>query len=184
MDGQGTLAMELLEASFGLTKEELAWMAGFVDGEGAIMISRPRLGVWHLTLAVAQTSPGVLYWYKKVFGGSINFLSPEHIRAKGAVGRYTWQVIGKKARATLKVLLPFMRVKREQARIGIAFQDFYGAAAGSVLCEVKARQFQRQMRTFGGHYKREGGLNEPVCDDSLSLVPPPSGAKAEGNELE
>lgn len=159
---QQELNLQLTEVSFGLTREELAWMAGFFDGEGSICIAhtrwKGRYEIWTLQIAISQTLERILRQLQASFGGSLFCKHAKFIKAERASSIWIWTLTGKRGQMFLKTLLPFLRVKFEQAQIGIAFQDFYAVAQGSVLCSEKARDFQRQLRQFGGHYKREGDL--------------------------
>jgi hypothetical protein len=105
---------------------DLAYIAGFFDGEGSITIHHnagksPRgLSPNHtLQVSVANTDPRVIVWLRDCFGGR-TVMRP----SKVAKWRHVlqWIVRSNAAAEFLKAILPFLRMKREQAEIAIIFQ--------------------------------------------------------------
>lgn len=103
---------------------DLAWAAGFVDGEGCIqttvrMRSRNRRD-YILGLYVGQVDPRPLYRLSELFGGVV------YPKSSGPTERrpmFMWRVTGSTAEATLRALLPFLLVKREQADLALQLRD-------------------------------------------------------------
>lgn len=112
----------------------LAYTAGFIDAEGCIHVSlllpskanrrvTPR---YHLHLKVSNTDLPVLEWLKSNFGGAI---VKHHSRNESRVGNewsaaWHWQISGKSAQDCLKLILPYLKIKKQQAIAAIEFQDF------------------------------------------------------------
>lgn len=100
---------------------ELAWAAGFIDGEGCIQYRvRQRTRGRHeysLSLYVGQVDPRPLRRLQALFGGSVGLKDP----AKGESRRpiYYWRVVYATADAALRQLLPYLSVKREQAELAL-----------------------------------------------------------------
>ena len=112
-----------------MTETDLAWAAGFFDGEGSITIARnygPNLGRGlRMKIAVAQVDPAPLLKLHGMFGGCIRYhyrpTRPEHRVA------HEWTVGSRDAMRVLSLLLPYLVNKHEQARLAIAFQQGKGA---------------------------------------------------------
>lgn len=107
-----------------LTKSEIAYLAGFLDGEGCISVGAYRTQSTsatryvRVTVSIGQISVGlpILEKFKKYFGGVIHFRKSK---------RETWQdhylyyVRQNGLRVLLKTLLPHLVIKREQALLAL-----------------------------------------------------------------
>ena len=93
----------------------LEYLAGFFDGEGSI--SFERRGV--LRICVGQINPVPLRLFKQRYGGQLT-----RIRRKNPKHRdiYLWMVAAKQCVQVLQDLLPYLRVKRRQALLGLSWQ--------------------------------------------------------------
>jgi hypothetical protein len=94
---------------------ELAWAAGFFDGEGStILDARPGRKV-SLKVQVAQTEPTVLERFRKAVGvGNIN--GPYRRNEVNQADYWQFRVQGAGALDVLKALWPFLSyAKRDQA---------------------------------------------------------------------
>lgn len=100
---------------------ELAYLAGFFDGEGSISISRSGSQSSHrLHVAVGSTDEASAYWFKTTFGsGSIRHYPPH----RGNRTFYQWMASGRKAGMILRILLPHLRLKQLRARIALNLYD-------------------------------------------------------------
>lgn len=107
----------------------LDWFAGFFDGEGCITIIRGKRGPqmmsprYRLYATVSNTfKPSVLAFQAR-FGGNVyrhaRYRRDRHICWK-------WQVDAQRAGAFLRSIKNRLRVKREEAQIGLAFQTIVG----------------------------------------------------------
>lgn len=104
-----------------LSAEESSYMAGFWDGEGSIMlIGRPPAHSFGLRVTATNTCHDVLAWIRdKCNIGTVQ--AKPRMAAHHKQG-WTWQIHGEGAETFLQQLLPYLRVKREQARLALAFQ--------------------------------------------------------------
>jgi hypothetical protein len=104
------------ECPLSINREDLAWAAGFFDGEGSIIIyNREKEGRYGFRLAVGQRSRKPLEKLEKIFGGKTS-AKP---RTKDC---YYWQISAVQAKNALILMMPFLVVKSEEAEIGIKFQ--------------------------------------------------------------
>ena len=110
------------------TNEELAWAAGFIDGEGCIHIARWFPNGQHnilmsarheLRLTVGQTSREPLEKLVSLFGGHI---ISESIHSKMRRQAWKWQCSATTAIEGLEAMLPWLTVKSKQAKLALDFQ--------------------------------------------------------------
>ena len=118
-------------------KAKWGYLAGLIDGEGHISITRsdkpeyrtqrgtmklyPCPVRYGLVVAVSNTDIRLVKWLKETFGGSYNGGRPfkKHPNWKP---KYQWNVCGNKDKELfLLALLPYLVLKREQAIIALEF---------------------------------------------------------------
>lgn len=119
------------------TPTELAYLAGFFDGEGYVGISNDRpkwaKGNVYLRLRVniTQKDDTVLSMLKDIYKGTIN---------KGKDGIYKWYVDGNSAVIFLKDILPFLIIKKKQVELALEFASLQVGKSKTI--EQKNRQQQ------------------------------------------
>jgi len=120
---------------------ELAYLAGFFDGEGCVsIILNSKSGALTLTVSISQLDPRPLILCQKRFGGSLH-RERDH---RGFRTRVSWQTSSRLALAALEQLRPYLIVKGEEADIGISYQRRVMAWAGED--KQAERDFRLQMR--------------------------------------
>lgn len=97
---------------------DLAWSAGFIDGEGTITIERNKVQLLP-HISAANTDIRGPQKLKELFGGSIHKLIRTNINYSDI---YTWKVLSGKAVEVCELLLPYLVIKQEQAQFLILFQ--------------------------------------------------------------
>lgn len=105
---------------------KLGYIAGFLDGEGSIIICRSRLrkgkfyeGV-QLRVSITNTNVEVLLLLKQEFGGTIlKRKTPKPFQRKDT---YDWVVTHQKAAKFLRKIVPYLIIKKQQALLGIKLQ--------------------------------------------------------------
>lgn len=109
-----TAAQDWRRCPEGLTEADIAWLAGFFDGEGCIfaVASANRDRNYAVVVTLVQKDPTPLHWVAQHFGGWVN----------SARGIYGWRASNRLAGRFLSVVTPYLRVKREQAELALAFQ--------------------------------------------------------------
>jgi len=131
----------------------LAYCAGVVDSDGTIGIKRNSYAArvvkdctqatYSARICVRQVQPEGVAVLREAFGGSI--------RTNKGVGRgrdlFSWEVTDRLAESALRLLLPYLRIKRAQAENCIA------------LREVIARSKAARVAVGRGH---AGAAHRPI----------------------
>jgi len=113
----------------------IAYLAGIFDGEGSVYINKTSsphsLKLWErktpnyaLNCGVTNSYRGVLEIFQKLFGGSIYDRKSHQV--------YDYRIDRIMAKEMLKNLLPYLVIKKEQARIAIEFQETLFATSKEV----------------------------------------------------
>lgn len=101
------------------TETELAWAAGFIDGEAAITLTySPDWNYTGLVLRVTQSDQRPLARLVEMFGGQVR----GHF--SGVLARrshFIWMLTGPKALAVMEAVRPYLRVKDKHADVALAF---------------------------------------------------------------
>lgn len=104
-----------------------AWVAGIIDGEGSIFVmrqkrlDRERDTNYILRVSVQSTDPYMTKELKTLVPVSAEF-NVMRDKRPGCSDTLKWQLNGKNAAGFLETILPFLRVKHEQAKLAIEFQ--------------------------------------------------------------
>lgn len=99
---------------------EIAYIAGFFDGEGCVRIKKANQGgnSYYLIAHITNTNPIILKKVQDLFGG--NTRVQEKGRNKPI---YNWYITSSEANDFLKTLQPFLIEKKSQAELGIKFHE-------------------------------------------------------------
>lgn len=103
---------------------EMAWMAGIVDGEGCITISkqrregRPSLA-FRTSITISNTNLKLLEPFVKWWGGGI--YSPRQANSKWRQ-TFTWHCSNGVAVKFLESIMPYLKGKRRQAELVLEFE--------------------------------------------------------------
>lgn len=95
---------------------DIAYVAGFLDGEGYIGINKTTLQV-----KVTQCRKEVLDQLKDTFGGSISPHAWNMLRGPNNRMAWEWSCTNQKACELLEACLPFLIVKKKEAEFGVMF---------------------------------------------------------------
>jgi intein-encoded DNA endonuclease-like protein len=101
------------------SETELAWAAGFFDGEGCIILRKSK-NTYVVRATVTQVNPAPITKFKQLFGGHISL---QKQKREGWKDQWKWEQDSKSGVETLKLLLPYLIVKRDVAEIAIEFQN-------------------------------------------------------------
>lgn len=123
-EGYYTKATSAVMTIMKWTSEQLAYMAGMIDGEGSISIfdsrSKTKGKVYfrnRLILSVYNTNEEVVLWMQMNFGG--------RVRVKKRVRKdkpcFVWETGWQHARAVLEAVLPYLIIKKSRAELFVEF---------------------------------------------------------------
>jgi len=105
---------------------DLAYAAGIMDGEGTIGITevkadgkRRKSPTIRAYIAVVMTDPVIPAWFAQMFGGTINTYPP---RRQGHKPATHWRISGGRAEDVCRAILPYLKLKQEQAKLVIEFR--------------------------------------------------------------
>jgi len=137
-------------------KTDLAYVAGIVDGEGCITLA--RTGIRNskntsisLFVTVTNTNIWIIEWLKFAFGGTI-YTNRKRNETTNRKAVYTWGLYTLSALEFLKLIYPYLRLKKPQAEIAIKFLEMRGQ---------KGRRFNTEEQEIGESQRIEmGKLNK------------------------
>ena len=109
--GQGTPTMKRID---------LAYAAGIFDGEGSVSFQKSKSHKQSVFAQVTNTNEWICQQFKFWFGGSVGRYDVKPGQWKVC---WRWRGHGEGAVRCLELLLPYLRLKRPQAELTIAFQN-------------------------------------------------------------
>ncbi len=122
---------------------DLAWCAGFFDGEGFVTIQSRKSTVngkvytgYYLRIGINHVAVEPLEEIKRLLGGTLRKQS-EHTVIGNRKQRHTWQMSCQAAKEALIKLMPYFRNKQVVATLGIELQDTMGAHGERTTPEVQ-----------------------------------------------
>lgn len=107
------------------SKADLNYLAGILDGEGCLDISRSlpsknRRNPYHwIRVAVSNTDERLIVWLQRTFGGSISKPSKRIGRRQS----WAWSITGGAAAVLIREVSPLLIVKSEQADVLLEFAE-------------------------------------------------------------
>lgn len=138
----------------------VAYLAGLFDGEGSINITPRysndvRRGRLYLQIAVGNTAVRACRMFAAAFGGAVYLNKPATDRH---LAYWIWVVNAVKAATALRTMLPFLVLKRRQARIALLFaaRQHRGVRLTPALIAFRQRCRERliALHGFGSRVKR------------------------------
>lgn len=110
-----------------MKRTDLAYAGGILDGEGSINLvhSSPRnrhlTGEMYAQVGLTNTDERLIRWFQVEFGGSIAVERPgRNPLSKKTLWR--WVLSRRQASEFLKLIVPYLWLKRPQAELAIRFQ--------------------------------------------------------------
>lgn len=111
-----------------MKETDIAYCAGLVDGEGCVRIKKSKAYKcqgratpgYHASLQAKMVDRGAIEFLANTLGG---WHYTQRSALKSGRPLFTWQLTDLKAETTLRTLLPFLRVKKEQALLVLALRD-------------------------------------------------------------
>lgn len=127
----------------------ICYTAGLVDGEGSIQIN-PTKGsggrYWLLTVQVSGNGESFLKNLRAEWSGigSLTYWKPRG--AKPNRVSCNWRFYSGTAEWFLRLLVPHLRVNKEQAEVALEFRKYVGSGPGSLTPEMKAKRTELAVR--------------------------------------
>lgn len=108
-----------------MKKTDIAYMAGIVDGEGCIGIhksgKKPNGNPnYFLRVTIGICNEYIPNLFRFNFGGRLDFYPSKHMNWSP---QWRWTVSHEQAANCLRILLPYLRLKRQEAELGLQFQS-------------------------------------------------------------
>ena len=125
----------------GQTSEQLAYLAGIVDGEGCFYFGQVKQGrygngtQWHCKLAITSTTQCLTEWLNKLFGGCKE--QRYRYTSKRSYERpiHRWDATGELLDYLLPKILPYLVIKREHCLIMMEIRKTYANIGSKRLPE-------------------------------------------------
>lgn len=142
---------------------DLAWAAGFIDGDGSIHLNgrrqhgyRTRVLTIHAT-QVGRDGPPSLMKLIEIFGGEARI-----DRSTGRRPAWRWRLVGPRAADCIRSLLPYLVQRAEQAVLALEAYAYRGRGQIDVLdhYEARLRGMKRETKWEDEYETMQVGLRE------------------------
>lgn len=136
-------------------REDLIYTAGLFDGEASVGIYSYKRKEFYYTMSVRLTNTNleVLEWLKITFGGSVN----PYKKKEGRKQAYQWTISSNQALLFLRLIQPFIKIKKEQANLAIEFQSTKRHRNGGVIVPLSQeekdtyRKYAQEVKRFNDY---------------------------------
>ena len=121
-----------------MTKEDIIYAAGFIDGEGCITTSTGRT----FRITIANTNKDVLDWLQSIFGGHVN---NQHL-PKNTKHNIAWKWVicaGDKLVLFLDLVAPYLRIKKREAMLVRDYLFNINGRSNRFYTEEQKQEYQR-----------------------------------------
>ena len=103
-----------------LDSHDLAYLAGFLDGEGCITLVRMKPKRYILRVNFTHTNKEILVWMKALFGG---YLGPRKRRSDKHKTAWGLNVDGPRGENFIRAIYPWIKIKKGQAEVALKFRE-------------------------------------------------------------
>lgn len=104
-----------------LSDSDAGYIAGFMDGEGSIVLFLRANGSVGLILDLSNVVRAPIDWMIETTGAG--YLASTRRRSEQHQTCYSWRVGGDAAESLLRKIAPMLKVKQRQAALAIEFQE-------------------------------------------------------------
>lgn len=138
-----------------MKRTDLAYIAGIFDGEGYVGIQSDGKKAKHgkrnlrLRVAVSSTDEWLCQYLKFAIGGGVIKLRRASETLKPC---WQWEISYRQAGDFLKLILPYLHLKKPQAELAIKFQDAKGRSTRAL--DDKKRAVEEAQRIVMQNMKR------------------------------
>ena len=167
-----------------VTPLDLAYLAGFIDGEGCFFIGHHintsyctgnRYPNYHCILKISNNCKEVLEWILKTFGGRITKFNVNRMHDRNCF-TYEIYMTGNLLTDITEMLIPYLRVKRPQAEVMLKMRKTFSrtGSCGPVkqaphILELRAG-FRQQMIQLNSRFKNHNYTNHFSLSSPLSSL--------------
>ena len=117
-----TAQQDFLIDIFELSTHDLCYFAGLFDGEGTITLGKiEKQNTYSFGISIAMVSPRAINDWHSAFGGSIKLREYKNPKWRPL---YYWYAYGSRAELILQTLLPYLRVKKEEAELALRMRNY------------------------------------------------------------
>lgn len=115
-----------------LTEHDVGYLAGIIDGEGCIHISRPitrhkdcKSPIYQTYISVTNTDLNLLNWLQEKLGGHIRTIKTD--KGSNVIRKplWRWYCCIKRIHTLCKILIPFSIIKKRQFEIMYEIRGTY-----------------------------------------------------------
>ena len=109
------------------TNEQIAYLAGIIDGEGTIYIQKiPKKNFFDYfpRVQIVNTNKELMYWIRDTFGGIVSSRDRSNENRNWRV-QHTWYTTRQILDIILPLLVPYLIIKKKHAEIMIEFRKTF-----------------------------------------------------------
>ncbi len=144
---------------YALTNIDRAYIAGIIDGEGSIHMTRKiPTGTFHAFVTVGMTDKFVIEWLASKYGNKAveTVRKPQGPFKRTPKTMYRVSLQGRRACLLCELLLPYLKVKKKQAEVLMEYpcdarikpgKKVYGSTINKIR-----RGLRDRLRKLNGHY--------------------------------
>lgn len=124
------------------TKEQLAYLAGIIDGEGTVYIQkvdRKTFFDYFPRIQIISTNKDLIVWIKDIFGGIVTSRDRSNENRNWRL-QHTWYTSRKIMDILLPFILPYLIIKKNQVEVMIEFRKTF--------LEKKSHRISDEILTF------------------------------------
>ena len=128
-----------------LLPTQLAWAAGFIEGEGCIRLYvHTRGGAWKLRVTVGSTNVLQVKQLHEYFGGS--FYPRKSTFGKHTKPQWCWEVSTRSAEEVLRAIEPYIVGKKEEVRLGLLSRQYIAKYGPRKPDRIKLAEIDAALR--------------------------------------
>ena len=147
-----------------VSKLELAYIAGFFDGEGTITIARnnKHSTSFFSSCGISQVDRQPLDFIASVFGGSVY---PKNTKHKS---QWTWSSSTRYTLIFLNTIYPYLIIKKKQARVAISFQTRLSSFSNGHRVSTHELETRKKEKELLHSLKKESLIRIPSFQKVLA----------------
>lgn len=165
-----------------ITKEELAYLAGIIDGEGCFFLGRFKqkkqtkdtVMAWHSLIRITNCEESLILWLEKHVGGQKDSRYRWTSKKKFCRPVYSWNANGKMLDFLLPLIKPYLVVKSKHCEVMAEFRKTNLAYTNKPLTEeILQKRFDliKQMRNLNSRFHDHPLKELAPCHPSAGETP-------------